>query len=392
MMRAIFLPFALLLMAPFVWGQEDFQMKEADRKKLGRSLGDWVEAKISGDFSGALDANEDLTKALEGIQKKLRGVPALACVADWEDILDSGRTFSSSGLKKGKSSSREAFDGSSFSVWIPKKYNPKKSNWPILVYATDKSADSVDDLPEAILERFVVIVPDFSSVPSDQMMGAAGRQKMLVPIGLETQELRLDRGRLFLLGEGALVDTAARYAAALPHLWAGCVLIGSAPTDIPKENLALLPFKDQVADLDAAAVWIAEGNRRSAYPLNFEFQPTESWAGRAFWVQAQVFDSPDKSNSDGEENKGGPARFKVSVDKTTNTIQIDAERVYQVDILLNDSIVDLSKPVLIVRNGETYEFHATRGLGTLLENFAAGMDAAAVFTARVRRLEIPSND
>ncbi len=391
MLRAVCLPIALLVLAPWTPGQDDFQMKDADRKKLGRALGDWVEAKMEGDFSGALDANEDLTKALEGIQKKLKGVPALSCIPDWEDILDSGRKFSSSGLRKGKSDNRETFDGSTFHIWIPKKYNPKKNNWPILLYATDKPASAVKDLPSSILDAFVVIVPDFSSVPVDQMMESAGRQKMLVPVGQATQELRLDRGRLFLLGEGTLAGPAARYASALPHLWAGCAIVGSAPDDVPEGNLALLPF-ESASDLDAAAAWIAAGKRRNAYPLAFEFQPTESWAGRAFWIQAQVFDPPEASSGEGDAKDAGPARMKISVDKAANTIRIDANRIYQVDILLNDSIVDLGKPIHIIRNGKEYEYQATRGMGTLLEHFASGMDAAAVFTARIRRLDIPSDD
>ena len=82
MLRAVCLPIAFLVLAPWTLGQDDFKIADADRKKLGRALGDWVEAKMEGDFSAALDANEDLTKALEGVQKKLKGVPALACIAD----------------------------------------------------------------------------------------------------------------------------------------------------------------------------------------------------------------------------------------------------------------------------------------------------------------------
>ncbi|MBT7011445.1 MAG: hypothetical protein HN961_00895, partial [Planctomycetes bacterium] len=59
-------------------------------------------------------------------------------------------------------------------------------------------------------------------------------------------------------------------------------------------------------------------------------------------------------------------------------------------IFLNDVLLDLDKPVQVVRNGENYVFNARRSTGTILEYFLNTLDSSSIYTAKIRGLSIPA--
>jgi hypothetical protein len=185
--------------------------------------------------------------------------------------------------------------------------------------------------------------------------------------------------RLFMVGTDELGSViAAQWGAVMPHLFAGV----SGTTDVTAKiiggkNLELVA-NTVMESANDAATWCAAQARTNAYPLDFEFEIPFSQQSRVFWVHPIKFDSPE----------GQLANIKVSVDRDSNTISIDSDRVERVKLYLNDAIVDLDKPVVIVRNGVDYTYQPSRSVGTMLQVFANSLDGA-VFPATIQEVDIP---
>ena len=83
----------------------------------------------------------------------------------------------------------------------------------------------------------------------------------------------------------------------------------------------------------------------------------------------------------------------MTADRATNTIVIEAEHVYQVELFLNDSLVDLSKPIIVRRNGQELTLTSNPGFATLLENVKAYLwDTGCIFPSRLRGIDIPAKE
>lgn len=379
---------ALLVATPLV-AQEtgEFALKEADHKKLGKPFGKWFDAKLAGDFSKESDARTDLIKECDDFDKKLKTLQVLSLVRDWEAILDLGREFATSGalVKKGKAYELPSSGDQTFAVRLPAAYNPKKESYTsILILAAGKATDTIEALPEEWKDRFILLAVDLTGLDAESLFHDAGLARVLTPIGTASRHFRMDRRRLFLLGTGDFGAAAAsRIAAAYPMAFAGCALVdGESTATLNAGNLKLLPF-DKKSDTVTALTWFTELPMRTAYPLNFEVTLTEQKLGRHFWVQALRFDPPEAVPA------GKVARFKVSVDKATNTITLESEFVYRYKLFLNDEIVNLDEEIKIVRNGEVYRYQAVRSVGTLLDNFASTLDAGMVFPAWLQQVDVP---
>jgi len=76
------------------------------------------------------------------------------------------------------------------------------------------------------------------------------------------------------------------------------------------------------------------------------------------------------------------------VERSTNTITIDGEYVYQVMLFLNDVIVDLDKPITLMRNGKTLTYQASRSIGTMMDAFGNSLDDS-IYPSSIRRIDIP---
>jgi hypothetical protein len=365
------------------------ELKDADHRKLGRHLGKWFAAKVDGDYDKIEAAKADLISDSEDFEKKLKNRSILSLVRDWEIVLEVGREFDTSGpeIKKGKAYEVPLpNDAGKCGIRLPAAYNPKKENYPgILVLTSGKITDALEALPEEFKDRYILIGVDLTGLDADSLFSDAGRLRMILPIGTASRLFRLDRRRLFLLGQGSLgARAASRLAAVYPVSFAACALVGGVSAATTNAgNLNLLPFTTK-GDTVGAFAWFAEQPPRQAYPLTLDVTLTESWQGRYYWLQALRFDPPDAVPA------GKVARFKASVDRATNTITIDSEFVYAFMIFLNDQIVNLDQPVKVVRNGETHTFQAARSVGTLLDNYESTLDAGMVFPAVIRRVDVPT--
>lgn len=381
---------ALLMLAAPLSAQTEPELKSGDQKKLGKQIGEWVDSTIEGDVSSASEALMDLDKVMTGVDKKLKGRSCLSLVADWSQIMSSGRNYATSGknvdgnsIKKGAIQDVDLSGWGTASMRIPAKYEPKKVSYPLIVLVCDTPAASIEALPAIVKEGAIVVAPHIENLTLEKLMAPDGQRLFLVPLGLASRDYRVDRSKVFMVAEGERgIDFASRYVALLPHFFAGLATVaGSSGEFKGKANLALTEIGEHV-DLAAASEWCMTAEARDPYPTDFEVELTEPWNGRAYWVQALKFDSPDAVPDD------KVARMKISVDRGTNTITIDGEFVYQVKFFLNDVIVDLDKPITVIRNGAEYTYQASRSIGTMLENFANNLDDA-IFPSTIRRVDIP---
>jgi len=367
--------------------QEKPVLKTGDRNKLAKTVGTWIQAKISKDYEKALDAFADAEKASASVQKKLKKKPLFSLVSDWEAILDSARKFPTRGLKKGKVENASVGE-ETYGLRLPKSYRPTKTSYPAILLLPDSGSapmDAIQALPADVLAQWVVIAPDLRDVPTDQVLELKGRTRILRSFGSAGLRIRLDRNRICILGQGSNAATAITYAALLPHFFSAAGVVGDASlTEEQKNDLQWVPFQ-AFADAGEACKWFLEQKPRIPYPSSFQHTLTQPWAGRAYWVQALRFEP--SGAADGKEK---PASMKVSVDRASNTIRLDCTNIYEVALYLNDEILDLSKPIHVVRNGTDFEYQATRSLSTLLNNYVRTGDALAVFPAMIRRLSIPS--
>lgn len=389
MYRILSCLFAVLLASPLM-AQAEPELKSSDLKKLSGPLGKWADATFVGDYDKISDALVDLDKAIVKLEKKLKGRSAMALVGDWSLAMSSGRKFATSGknpegdaIKRGEATLVDLAGFGTAAVWLPAEYEPKKNSYPVLQLMTATPEASLASLPPEVKKASVILAIDITGLKAENLMEEQGRYLFMLPLARATRDFRIDRSRVYLLGEGDEgIDYASRYAAVLPHFFAGLATVAGSSEDFPgKANLALLPNQEHV-DLAAAAEWSLEQAARDPYPMDFEVVLTQPWMGRAYWVQALRFD-PAEAIPEGKQ-----ARMKIKVDRGTNTVNIEAEYVYEVKLFLNDVLLDLDKPIRLVRNGQEMTYQASRSIGTYLEAFKVSTDDS-VYPAAIRSLDIP---
>ncbi len=381
-----FLGAAVLLAASALPAQDAANpLKESELKKLGKPFGTWLEARVEGDAAKAEEARADLIDAVGDVQKRHKDVSILALPAVWNVVFDRFRPHDAK-ARKGKLVDLELLGGGTCPVRIPDGYDPKKRNHPGLLVISDRPAEEVvAGLPAEVLQDYLVALPVVSDLDEAALAGPDGQRRMLVPIGSLSLRNRLDRNRLFVLGEGERGARAvSRLVAFLPHVFAGAILIGGEadPAARSSPNVAFVPFH-QAGELAQGAQWVLEAAPRDPYPVDFRIQLVDPGQGRYYWVQAMRFDTPP------DLPEGKVAGFRVQVDREKNEIRIDSEYVYAFSFYLNDAIVDLDRKIVVVRNGVPYEFQASRSIGTMLDNFEKSLDHGMVFPAILRRLDVP---
>lgn len=382
-------PATLLLLAAMLTGPlaaQEAQLKSGDAKKIGKPIGDWVEAMIDQDFEKIAEATDDLYEAVEDVNKKLKTQNVLSMIDDWAILFDSGRDYPTSGdwVNKGRVTTHE-FLGTDYMAWVPSKYNPRKVSYPAVLLLTSEDREAmITAVPEEVLDQVIVLAPSLEGLGETELDALfRSHQRMLGTAVQGVMHLRVDRDRLFVVGEGEVGRGAAADLAALfPQFFAAAVGVGGELTPAAgKSNLTLMPTADGQADLATALSWCLEAEKRANYPASYSFELVREWAGRAFWVQALNFDVA----AEGEPSN----KMTVSVDRETNTITIDTTGVYSLRVFLNDKIVDLDKEVTIIRNGETYTGTFSRTLGVLVESFKGAFDSGDIYTARLMQLDVP---
>lgn len=380
MTRILSLLTAVLLAAPAI-GQVP-EMKSADAKKIGKSVGAWVNADHENDAKGRLEGRDDVQKAVDGLAKKYPGAEIYRYLDAWGNALaERGGKYPKA--KAGKLAEDDTPFGSTLAYWVPGDYKPKDGGAPLVLWFRDGALDedTLAAIPAEIQASHAVVAVQVPSAEGEELLSGV-RRNFFIGLAWLSRTLRIDRNRVYVVADSAHAGIAAQLCALSPHMVAGCAVAGD-PGELPEGNTALFSM-NQVDSVDDAWAWLADAPARNPYPTEFDVELTERQFGRIFWVQATNFDPT---------LEGKPAKLSVKADRDANRIEIEAENVYQVDLYLNDQIVDLSKPITIVRNGQELEVTTTAGFMTLFQNYQVMLlDTGSIFPAKYSGIDIPAKE
>ena len=193
-----------------------------------------------------------------------------------------------------------------------------------------------------------------------------------------SERFGIDYDRVYIAGRGASVPLAVAMGNYSPDRFAGIVGVsGDAGTTKP-DNFSQLPtyfagsgaeatrFADKAKELgienvtidpsgDEAKAWDwMSANPRSTYPEEVALVPgLGGEPTRAYWIQVG--------------RVPGESKITARLEREKNTVHVSGSGVTDFTLLLNDSIVDLDKPVTVIANGVTHTAMIPRSLNTTLD-------------------------
>lgn len=358
-------------LAGLAWAQSPSLQPVAD------AVNAWLQARAGGPAADA---------ALAAVDARWRaahpGGEGLEAVEDWSAVLDLARAAWPRPYAGGRLLELHLRDQPCF-LRLPADWDGTRAvPLVVLLPEPEQALSALDPLPEPVLDQAAWLVADLRGLASTVWAEDPGRFRVLAPLAELLGSLRVDRNRVAIAGSGPAAALAARLAASRPQEFQALALIRSGAALVP--HLETFPVPVIAApDLLGAVMALRELPPREPYPLAFSHWPGDPQAGRGYWVQAQRFEFP------GALPSPAAARLRASVQRERNTIVLNGQYVYQVDLYLNDRLVDLDQPLQIVRNGIPYRFQAERSLRTLLEMFARLRDPQAVFPVVVRGIDLP---
>ena len=127
------------------------------------------------------------------------------------------------------------------------------------------------------------------------------------------------------------------------------------------------------AGLAAAIVdWMGR-QHRTMTPGRVLLEPNTDDHNRAYWVDVEKADSLESSPPDRR------VRLEAVADRTNNVVRVHCVGVERLRLHLNDEIVDLDKPFLVIVNGREFREQRTRSFETLRENLVRRRDWEVLF-------------
>lgn len=397
-------------------------MKEADHKKVGELMGACIEAFLARE--GRREAEEELSDTIKKKwSKNAKPRDPMALSDDLAASLWYAIDYTKvKGIKKGKIEDlpvtvdyyylkdKDADGGKDYvatsAIWTPKKYTPK-SKYPLLLCIPDP-----DEKPEAHLNDHwmhselrdsVILVavdmPDgikhwggLGEAGSHDNAGGAG--VLLATFAEVRDNFAIDFDQVFLAGRGAGVAAAMNIANLFPDRF--CAIIGRTgdAAEVAPENLSNLPCffagggklaNDFSAlgegDNRAERVFKPDGKvediwawmqtvRRRSNPEEVSLVPGVPFPYKAYWTEVPA----------GEYTS--TAKLSARADRASNTITIKATGIESVTVFLNDTLVDLDKPVKVICNGASHEDKIPRNFNSMMEQIYKGRsDPGRLYTA-----------
>lgn len=402
-------------------------LKDADHKKLGELLKDYVAA--ADDPKKQNKAREGLTSELVKIGKRTskdgddhKAVQAaLALTDDLEHAV--AQSYERKTIRGGKVEGRKLEkEGAEvdYSIWLPPSYKPADGPYPLVLIAPEvkdgKSMTSAQLLQEfwvdpATRDGVVLVsvtLPDdpatWTQLFVDDGSGArsmGGLGYMMAVYADVRRQVAVDADRVYVGGRGAGVGVAMRLGSTFPHLFAGVIGQAGDAGEVTWQNFQNLPVFLQgggaqatafgekvkeagydnatiVSDADAAAIltWIKD-HARAANPAKVTLVPGAPIPNSAYWLEV-----PPTLVEEG-------TYVKAEVDRATNTVRVEGKGVRSVILYFNDLLVDLGQPIKLVLNGQERELLVQRSLDDFLSFCERGTnDGGRVYVAR-RPFDLP---
>lgn len=354
-------------------------LKEADHKKVGSKIQEWIEAKVENE--GVSEAAEELWEEVDKWSKKkpVKDLDPLSLTADlgralwWANEYDRQK-----GIVKGKvkTEDEEEYRGSPlpYTIHAPAKYSPKEA-YPLVMIIADEAKEPFQELTESWTDEgfrdsailLAVHMPE--KVESwteirDAEGKAGGIAVVLQSFGMISKKYAIDFDKVFLAGRGmAGVQAAMVCANMFPDRFAGVLGRTGDMKELAIDNFRNLPtyfvgagdgatkFQEavQAAGWNNCTVnptgteadmwkWIDETTRVGT-PTEVVLQPGTPFPNRAYWLEVPPWDGT------------GVAHVKGTVNREENTITIEGKGVVSVSIAFNDDLVDMNKEIKVICNG-----------------------------------------
>jgi len=391
----------------------DLKLKESDHRAMSGLVGDWFEAKDKKE--GLNESMQKILKDLDSRQKRLRNEPILAAVEDWEQVF---RLVSAGRLKGSLKKTRpgESTDVRTkhvngieiaFSYSLPKTYDARRGGpYPMILTIPDAGQSPAEHIAKEWSDpalRDAAIVVAMSLGEDASVWGDFGSPdkpggviSVMSTVGFLQLDLALDMNRIFLAGAGKGWGAAEATAGAFPAIFAGLVGLGDVMlnNETNLTNFRNLPVLLQGGGEGAKAIeakigelgygnctaqegsgaeawaWMSQ-HTRAAYPSEITFSPTSDYAPKAYWI----------SLAGGQASEGPHVEAKI--DRESNTITVQADKVADIVIYLNDTLVDMSKPVRFLVNGTSQEQTVDRNAPEMINNQYTFGDWGRVFSGYV---------
>ncbi|MEQ8766008.1 MAG: hypothetical protein RL885_18970 [Planctomycetota bacterium] len=210
----------------------------------------------------------------------------------------------------------------------------------------------------------------------------------------------VDEERIFLSARGELAPDAARLAAQYKDFFAGLILFNGpvvethfapnlermgiyAPEGCPLVE-AVEKRGGRVSRGGDLSHWIAE-TRVELYPDAFEVVvPHPSW-GDAWWVKVYDMEPVREAKLTSARVPEDLPGLRVELDRSRNAVILEQRRVRVLRVRLNDTMLDLSRPVrVLLRDGSSRGQERTLAAATVMRSLPFALENVFLFGERRR--------
>lgn len=395
-------------------------MRPADHRKVGEYFQACITARIEREGKG--DAEEELRDYLEKKwMKQSKGRGPLALSDDLAAGLWHAINYSKvKGIKKGKVDKLDVpvgYYGEDFeannAVWLPKKYSPK-SKYPVILCIPDVDEKPIDHLnkywadPE-LRDGAVLVALDMPKDPAfwgelgerGNPDKAGGHGILLSTFGSVRDRYAIDFDRVYLAGRGEGVAAAMQIASKAPDRFCGLIGRTGDAADMSPDNLSNVPMffagagkratkyekaakaagyaectlnpSGQVKDVWA---WVQANTRRSN-PTQVTLIPGSPFPTKAYWIELPRMDYMED------------AKITAKLDTAANSISIEATGIQSVTLYLNDTLLNLDKPVTVTLNGAEHKDLIPRNFYTMIEQIYSSKNDPGKFYTTSMDYDIP---
>ncbi len=425
-------------------------LSSSDVSALNKKAAEWFESWIKHEFMPASEPRgkraaaaralkkdkESFLKEWESQQKKLKKGDILASLPDLRAVFANTFPYDRQSTSGQVKIVKESEESSPYGLVAPRRYDPRDAYRGIFVIPgwDDEQKDwaRVEDWFEGtwndseLNEGTIFILPQMpKALDLDSKLDPADGETVenqrlraiLTPAGQVQREYNLDRERLLLdsaKGSGAF---ALRLCSYFPDRFAGLIL--RHPVDVTKDmrlgSLAGLPIllistkdtKDVAEDLRSKLEALQSGTTtvlegKGAYPFKDSEAEIAAWAkdvrrklnrsrvvvepnsdrfNDAYWVQLGTVEPLANLPMDKQP------RFVVEADRANNRINVDSRGVGDFRLLLNDEILDLSKPFTVVVNGTAIKQENERSITFLTDEIKNRFDPTWIFVTDFKKAE-----
>lgn len=388
-------------------------MRAADHRKVGGLFAACIEARLAREGKG--DAEEELRNYLDKKwAKAAKGRGPLALSDDLAAGLWHSFNYAKvKGLKKGKVAKFDVpvtYYGEDYvannMVWLPKKYSPKQA-YPLILCLPDVDESPADHLNDYwalgdLRDNAIVVALDMpenvdlwgSLGESNEPKNAGGQGVLLSTFGMARDSFAINFDQIYLAGRGAGVAAAMQIANGSPDRFCGVIGRTGDAAEMTAENLSNLPTFFAGGGKNATAyqkatkdggfaectlnpsgkvedvwAWIQSTSRRSN-PDEVNLLPGNPFPTKAYWVGLPRMEYAEGS------------KLVAKVDRASNTITVEATGVQAITLFLNDTLVDMDKPVKVILNGAEHEDLVPRNFYSMIEQvYKSKNDPGKFYTA-----------